>query len=114
MGASQRRGGRGPKGYKRTDERIKEDLYERLMNQDIDASEVTVEVKEAKVTLEGTVPERWMKHTIEDVADGCHGVQDVENRIRVQSQSSAGSSESGGSSIYGSTASTGAGRSKKE
>jgi hypothetical protein len=55
-----------------------------------------------------------MKHTIEDVADGCHGVQDVENRIRVQSQSSAGSSESGGSSIYGSTASTGAGRSKKE
>ena len=87
------------------------------MTQDIDASEVTVEVKEARVTLEGTVPERWMKHTIEDIADGCHGVQDVENRIRVQSQSGGAESSgqgSTGSSTYGSTSSTATGRSKKE
>ena len=93
MGASQRRG-RAPKAYKRTDERVKEDVYERLTNLDVDASEVSVEVQEGKVTLEGTVPQRWMKHTIEDIADGCAGVKDVENRIRVQSQSRASGSES--------------------
>ncbi len=41
-------------------------------------------VKDAKVTLEGSVPDRRMKHAIEDLADQCPGVQDVDNRIRVQ------------------------------
>ena len=50
----------------------------------IDSSEVTVEVTAAKVTLDGTVPERWKKHDIEDLADACAGVQDVENRIRIK------------------------------
>ena len=49
----------------------------------IDAAEVSIEVKEGKVTLEGTVPERRMKHAIEDMAEACPGVSDVENRLRV-------------------------------
>lgn len=62
----------GPKGYQRSDERIREDICERLMrHHHIDSSEVTVEVKDAKVVLEGTVPDRRMKHAIEDLADAC-------------------------------------------
>src|SRR6202000_1252377 len=74
----------GPKGYTRSDERIREDISERLMRSfHIDSSEVTVQVLGGRVTLEGTVPSRHMKHTIEDVADTTTGVQDVDNRIRV-------------------------------
>lgn len=75
---------RGPKGYRRSDSRIREDLCEHLMNiAHIDSSEVYVEVKDACVTLEGTVPQRGMKHEIEDIAAATLGVTDVENRIRV-------------------------------
>ena len=75
----------GPKGYQRSDERLREDISERLMQaRHIDSSDVTVQVDGAKVLLEGTVPERRMKHAIEDLADLCPGVQDIENRIRVR------------------------------
>jgi len=74
----------GPKGYQRSDERLKEDICERLMGAYyIDSSEVTVEVKGGKVTLEGSVPSRRMKHSIEDIVDACPGVADIDNRVRV-------------------------------
>ena len=76
--------GKGPKGYARSDERLQEDISERLMDNDaIDASGVSVQCKDGIVTLEGTVSERRMKHNIEDLVEGCHGVKDIENRIRV-------------------------------
>ena len=75
----------GPKGYQRSDERIREEICDELMQTDhIDSSEVTVQVAGSKVTLDGTVPERWMKHAIEDLAAGCSGVQDVDDRIRIK------------------------------
>ena len=75
----------GPKGYQRSDERLREDISERLMEaRYIDSSDVTVEVTGAKVVLEGTVPERRMKHAIEDLVDTCPGIQDIENRVRVK------------------------------
>lgn len=37
----------------------------------IDSSEVTIEVVEGIVSLQGTVPERYMKHAIEDLVDSC-------------------------------------------
>ena len=76
----------GPKGYVRSDERIREDLCDRIAAAagHIDSSEVTVEVADGKVMLEGTVPDRRMKHVIEDMADACPGVHDVDNRIRVE------------------------------
>ncbi|HEV7135961.1 MAG TPA: BON domain-containing protein [Steroidobacteraceae bacterium] len=75
----------GPKGYQRSDERLREDISERLMQaRHIDSSDVTVQVAAAKVILEGTVPERRMKHAIEDLVDACPGVQDIENGIRVK------------------------------
>ncbi|WP_082721540.1 BON domain-containing protein [Burkholderia latens] len=76
---------RGPKGYTRSDERIREDVCERLAHAlDIDVSDVTVQVRDGRVELDGTVPSRWMKHDIEDIADSCMCVRDVENRVRVR------------------------------
>jgi hypothetical protein len=75
---------RGPKGYQRSDERIREDICERLMGAYyIDSSEVTVSVKNGKVLLEGSVPDRNMKHSIENIVDSCLGVVDIENHVRV-------------------------------
>ncbi|MBS1189723.1 MAG: hypothetical protein H6R10_1515 [Rhodocyclaceae bacterium] len=96
---SQPEGGRnrGPKGYQRSDERIRELICEILVQRSyIDASDVSVEVNLGRVILEGTVPQRRMKHEIEDVADSCWGVKDVENRIRVRSGQQG--AESGGAS----------------
>jgi osmotically-inducible protein OsmY len=105
--------GIGPRNYTRSDERIREDLNERLTDaHDIDASMITVEVSNGVATLTGTVNERWMKHRAEDIADGCTGVRDVRNNIQVQSstQSESGSryasetqSGSGSQTSYGST-----------
>jgi len=74
-----------PKGYQRSDERLHEDVCERLSRTPgIDVRDVSVHVADGVVTLEGTVPARGMKHAIEDVADDCVGVKDVENRIKVR------------------------------
>lgn len=75
----------GPKGYQRSDERMREQICDQLMHRGyLDSSDVTVEVSSARVVLDGTVPERWMKHAMENLADACPGIQDVENRIRVR------------------------------
>ncbi len=76
--------GRGPKGYVRTDERIREDLSERLTdNPWLDASNVEVTVAGAEVTLSGTVPDRESKRRAEDIADDVSGVKHVQNNLRV-------------------------------
>ena len=75
---------RGPKNWKRSDERIRDDLCEQLYHsQHLDAREVSVDVREGLVILEGTVPARHMKYAIEDLAESCPGVTDVDNRLRV-------------------------------
>jgi osmotically-inducible protein OsmY len=76
--------GRGPKNYRRSDSRLRDEIAERLMyHADIDSSDVTLEVEDAKVTLEGTVPERWMRYAVDDIAESVIGVADVNNRVRV-------------------------------
>lgn len=92
-GQQQSHRGRGPKNYARSDERIVEDINDRLTHaDDIDASEIEVRCENGRVTLEGTVEHRWMKHRAEDIADACAGVKDVENRISVKSSRERGSS----------------------
>jgi len=77
--------GRGPKGYTRSDERIREDVCEHLSeNDEVDASDIEVLVKDRKVTLSGTVENRRMKHLAEDIAEMVSGVQDVDNRVTVR------------------------------
>jgi hypothetical protein len=76
--------GRGPKGYTRSDERIREDVCERLSwNDEVDATDISVRVSNAEVTLEGTVETRHMKRLAEDVAEEVVGVHDVHNTLRV-------------------------------
>lgn len=78
--------GFGPRNYARSDERIAEEINERLTDdEDIDASDLNVRVSEGKVMLEGSVERRWMKHRAEDIADSCTGVKEVDNRIVVRS-----------------------------
>jgi osmotically-inducible protein OsmY len=77
--------GRGPKGYRRSDERIREDVNDRLSDDYyLDASEVEVAVSNTEVTLTGTVNNRSDKRRAEDLADSVSGVSNVENRLRVK------------------------------
>ncbi len=76
--------GRGPKNYQRSDERIREDVCERLaMDHDIDASDVEVTVNDAVVLLNGTVNDRHAKRLAEDLSESVRGVKDVQNNLRV-------------------------------
>jgi osmotically-inducible protein OsmY len=78
--------GRGPRKYRRPDERILEDVIERLTrNSLIDATDVEVTVQGGEVTLTGTVENKAMKSIAEDEADTVWGVVDVHNRLRVRS-----------------------------
>lgn len=78
--------GKGPKGYVRSDERIKEDVSDRLSDDDtLDASDITVEVSGGEVTLTGHVDSRQAKRTAEDCAEQCAGVRHVQNNLRVRS-----------------------------
>lgn len=78
-----RHSGRGPKGWQRSDDRIREDINERLtQHPDIDASEIDVRVENGEVTLTGTVDERHAKRLAEDIAEGVSGVKDVHNQLR--------------------------------
>jgi hypothetical protein len=79
--------GRGPKGYQRSDERLREDICERLTEaHDIDASDISVEVSGAEVTLSGSVPDRRMKRAAEDMIEECSGVKQVHNALRIDAE----------------------------
>jgi len=77
--------GKGPKGYQRSDERLREHISESFMHHDeLDASDIEVKVESGNVTLTGTVPSRHCKRLAEDLAEDCMGVKDVANQLRVQ------------------------------
>jgi osmotically-inducible protein OsmY len=99
--------GRGPKGYQRSDERIREEVSDRLMaNDDLDAADVEVKVRGGEVTLTGTVRDRGMKRLAEDLAERVMGVKDVMNQIRVQVEQETGSRSRSGSTPSRSTRSS--------
>ena len=77
--------GKGPKNYKRSSDRIKEDVNDKLSdNWMLDASDIEVEVKGSEVTLNGTVDSRISKRRAEDAADSVSGVTHVQNNLRVK------------------------------
>jgi osmotically-inducible protein OsmY len=77
--------GKGPKGYKRSDARIQEDVSEALyIHRDIDATDIEIEVKDGEVTMTGTVDSRRTKRLCEDVVERVAGVKDVINHLRAK------------------------------
>jgi hypothetical protein len=76
--------GKGPKGYKRNDERTREDVCEAIAYQgDIDATDVEVKVQDGVVTLTGTVALRQDKRGLERLVERVRGVHEVHNELRL-------------------------------
>lgn len=76
--------GRGPKGYRRSDELLKEIICEMLTDDPmIDARNVEVEVTSCEVTLRGSVEERQQKYAIEDRVADVAGVTEIHNHLSV-------------------------------
>ena len=87
--------GCGPRGYRRSDERILEDVNDRLTwDGDIDAREIEVRVENGEVTLSGIVDDRRAKRLAEDIAEDISGVTDVHNRLTVRPDPANSSSRS--------------------
>ena len=82
--------GRGPKDYQRSDERIREEVSDRMTDDDsLDASDITVQVRQGEVTLAGSVTSRDQKRRAEDMAESISGVREVTNNIRVAREQNA-------------------------
>ncbi|MGA0606860.1 BON domain-containing protein [Phenylobacterium sp. VNQ135] len=76
--------GRGPKDYKRSDERISDDAHQRLTDDPwLDASNISVSVSGGEVTLSGTVENREAKHRAERCVEDISGVNHVQNNLRI-------------------------------
>lgn len=80
--------GKGPKGYTRSDERIREEICERLSEGYLDASDIEVTVQGGEVTLVGTIADRRTKRFAEELVDGVRGVKDIENRLKLRTSGS--------------------------
>ena len=76
--------GKGPKGYKRSDERIHEDVCDCLTDAPLDASDVEVNVKSGIVTLSGIVHDKYAQRLAEDVVEHLRGVKGVENHLSLK------------------------------
>jgi hypothetical protein len=79
--------GMGPQGYQRSDERIHEEVCERLTHHGrIDASQIDLQVQDGEVTLSGTVEHREMKRLAEDAIENIYGITNIQNNIKVRKQ----------------------------
>ena len=84
--------GKGPKGYTRSDDRLKEVICEKLSDDPmIDASEISIDVTSQVVKLTGTVDDRATKYEVEELIERCGGVKDIDNQLRVRSRYSQSS-----------------------
>jgi hypothetical protein len=87
--------GKGPKAYTRSDDRVREDIYDRLMHGWVNAEHVEVQVKNGEVTLTGFVDERRDKRFIEDIVEEVLGVKDVHNQLKVGGPETLGTPATG-------------------
>ena len=75
--------GKGPRSYQRSDERIREDIEDILMEDPyVDASDIEVEVQNGEVILKGMVENKLAKRRVETLVDAVAGVKQTENRLR--------------------------------
>jgi hypothetical protein len=76
-------GGFGPRDYRRPDQRIEEEVVERLAEASwVDASDIEVEASDGVVTLAGEVEWRREQRAAEMIAAEVTGVVDVVNTLR--------------------------------
>lgn len=76
--------GVGSKKYKRSDDRIEEEIHERFIaHGELDASDIDVVVRHGEVTLSGFVQTKRMRRIAEDVAENVYGVVEVHNLTRI-------------------------------
>jgi hypothetical protein len=81
--------GRGPKGYKRSDQQIIEEACQRLERDgEIDASEIEVTAEDGVIRLRGNVHDRRAKRRAEECIESIYGARDVMNELRVSQQGS--------------------------
>ena len=103
--------GRGPKNYTRSDDRIREDVNDRLSDDDwLDATEIEVQVSSCEVTLTGSVDSREDRRRAEDLAEQVSGVKHVQNNLRVNqstTQAGANTATTGSTQAPGQTRGTG-------
>lgn len=77
--------GVGPRGWRRPDEQIVNEVCGRMADHPrLDASEIDVTVAEGVITLQGVVSSRAARRLAEEIADGVSGVRDVANHLRVR------------------------------
>ncbi len=77
--------GKGPKGYQRSQDKIREDACEALWwDGEVDASDIEVTVNESRITLKGRVDSRHAKIRAEAVVESIPGVEDVFNLLIVK------------------------------
>lgn len=92
--------GRGPRGYQRSDERIRENVCDLLLEAShVDASAFDVQVSGGEVTLDGTVPDRRMKRDAEDLVESVPGVTQVHNHLRVDTGRVTGAVDANGHAV---------------
>jgi hypothetical protein len=76
-------GGNGTEGAQRPDQRIEQEVVQRLADAGwVDASDVEVEVSDGVVTLRGDVEARAERRAAEEIASEVAGVVDVVNELR--------------------------------
>ncbi len=76
--------GVGPKNYKRSDDRMYEEVCEALMrDHDVDATNIGVKVESGVVYLSGKVESRKLKKQAELVVEDLPGVKDVRNELTI-------------------------------
>lgn len=88
--------GRGPRNYRRADDRIEDDINDRLTaHPAIDATDIEVAVADGVVTLTGSVNSRDAKYAAEELSETVYGVDDVNNLLKVQSTPQQGAQQQG-------------------
>lgn len=95
--------GRGPKGYKRSDQQIVEEACQRLERDgEIDASDIEVTAEDGVIRLRGTVHDRRAKRRAEECVESIYGAHDVMNELRVSKQEGQGQGSQDSQSTYAS------------